>query len=133
MEEEGAKPFLYSSYINGSWLDNALDIGISYKEYWNMTLPELQAMFDSYHRVQKIKAQEQATYDYRLANMIGWSVGRAFNSANKFGPISDYFPELFDSEEIQEQIQVKKDELSAIRFKQFAQSFNKKFLEEKKD
>ena len=41
--------------------------------------------------------------------------------------ISEQYPSLFDSVEIQEQKQKKKDELSALRFKLFADSFNKNF------
>lgn len=98
-----------------------------------MTILELQHIFDSKRRTNKRDAQEKATYYYRLADLIGMSVGRIHSSSNTFPPISDIFPELFDSEEIQEQLQAKKDELSAARFKQFAQSFNKKFTDKKEE
>lgn len=62
---------------------------------------------------------------YNLADMVGRSVARAFTSKNTFPPISEFFPALFDSETEQEKLQEKKDELSALRFRQFAQSFNK--------
>lgn len=44
--------------------------------------------------------------------------------------ISEVFPTLFDSEEAKQRKQEKKAELSALRFKQFAQSFNQKFNKE---
>lgn len=62
-----------------------------------------------------------------LADLIGKSVARIYNSANHMPDISEQYPSLFDSIEIQEQKQKKKDELSALRFKLFADSFNKKF------
>jgi hypothetical protein len=37
------------------------------------------------------------------------------------------YPSLFAAKEIAEEQQKKKDELSAIRFRQFASSFNKRF------
>ena len=42
-------------------------------------------------------------------------------------PISEVYPSLFENEAVEEEIQKKKDELSALRFRQFAQSFNKRF------
>lgn len=41
--------------------------------------------------------------------------------------IEKVYPSLFKSEEIQEQKKQLEDEISVIRFKQFAQSFNKRF------
>lgn len=41
--------------------------------------------------------------------------------------IAEAYPNLFENEEIQEEIQKKKDEASAMRFRLFAQSFNKRF------
>lgn len=64
-----------------------------------------------------------------LADLIGKSISRIYNSANKFPDISEEYPSLFDSIEIQEKKQERKDELSALRFKLFAESFNKKFDE----
>ena len=47
--------------------------------------------------------------------------------------ISVVYPTLFDSKEIEEQKAIKKAELSAARFKQFANAFNNKFKEVAKD
>lgn len=41
--------------------------------------------------------------------------------------IEKVYPNLFDAQEIQVQKQQKQDELSAARFRQFAEAFNKKF------
>lgn len=43
--------------------------------------------------------------------------------------LSEAYPSLFDREAEEERMQETKDELSAIRFKQFAQTYNKKFAE----
>lgn len=110
-------------------MDNALDSGISEFDFWNMTLAELTRLIDSKRRVQKREAQEKASCDYILADMIGRSIARMTSSSNKFPHISQFYPNLFDTEEMEQKIQEKKDELSVLRFKQFTQSFNKKFKE----
>lgn len=98
-----------------------------------MTLGELERAIESKRRVQKVQAQERASFDYILADAIGRSVSRIYNSSNKLPEISELYPSLFDSQEIQELKQEKKDELSAIRFRQFAESFNAKYKEVQKE
>ena len=93
-----------------------------------MTIAELERFFASKQRMEKLRAQEKATYDYTLAELIGRSIARIYNSANHMPEISDVYPTLFDSEQIQAQKAEKQAELSALRFKQFAQSYNQKFL-----
>ena len=44
--------------------------------------------------------------------------------------IEEVYPSLFDSQEVKEAKQQKKDELSALRFKQFVNSHNNKFKKE---
>ena len=94
-----------------------------------MTLSELIRAIDSKKRVEIQKAKEKACYDYILADLIGRSIARVYSSSANLPHISEVYPSLFDNEEVEEQRQQKKDEMSAIRFKQFAQSFNKKFEE----
>lgn len=95
-----------------------------------MTLAEIVRFIESRKRVMKIDAKEKATFYYTLADLIGRSVARIHSSSNQMPKIADVFPSLFDSEEIEEKLQEKKDELSALRFKQFTQSFNRKFNKE---
>ena len=112
------------------WLENSLDIGITEKDFWDMTIAELQRAFASYARREKQRAQEKATLDYTLADLIGRSIARVYNSANHMPDISEVYPTLFDSQELAEKRQEKQAELSALRFKQFADSFNRKFNKE---
>lgn len=122
-------PFLFSNSIY-SWLDAALDMGIEEKDFWDMTFAEIERKLDSYRRVQKQKKQEKASFDYILAELIGRSVARVYHSNNTMPDIATAYPTLFNSKEVEEQKQNRKDELSALRFKQFAQSFNSKFKQE---
>ena len=94
-----------------------------------MTLAELERIFESKKRVEKAKAQERATYDYILADLIGRSVSRIYSSSAKLPELSEVYPLLFNSQEIEEKKQETQAELSALRFKQFANSYNKKFEE----
>ena len=92
-----------------------------------MTIAELIRAIESRKRVMKAEAQERACYDYILADLIGRSISRIHSAANKMPPLYSVYPSLFDAEIIEEQQQQKKDELSVMRFKQFANAFNNKF------
>ena len=95
-----------------------------------MTLNEIRRAIESKQRVEYRRQQERASFDYILADLIGRSVARAFSSSNKMPDISAVYPALFNNEEIQEKKQEEKNKLSALRFKQFAQAYNKKFNKE---
>lgn len=94
-----------------------------------MTIAELERAVESKKRMMKYQQQEKAAFDYTLADLIGRSVARVYSSSNQLPPIYEVYPTLFDSETIKESRQEKIDELSALRFKQFAASFNKRFTE----
>lgn len=108
-------------------MDNALDAGIAERDFWEMTLAELERALASKRRMMKAQAQEKASFDYLLANLIGKSVARIYSSTVTMPEISEVYPSLFDSQEIQEKKREQKAELSAIRFKLFAKSFNDRF------
>lgn len=74
--------------------------------------------------MQKQKSQEKAIFDYKLAELIGISVSRIYNKTNKMPEIDEVYPNLFEAEKMQEEKQKKQDELSAARFRKFAQAFN---------
>lgn len=111
-------------------LDNALDYGISEQEFWNMTIGELDRKVSSCKRLDKHKLKEKATFDYTLAMLIGRAFGA--DEEHPFPDLYDVYPELFkeDIKRHEEEESARKAQLSAIRFIQFAQSFNEKFAEE---
>ena len=90
-----------------------------------MTFGEVYRAINSYNR----QKREQAYFDYILADLIGRSVSRLYNSANTMPDISTAYPFLFDAKEIQEKKQAQQAELSALRFKLFANSYNQRFKE----
>lgn len=112
-------------------LSSALDFGISEMDFWEMTPGEVDRSIQSKIRVRKIETQERASYDYILANLIVKGVNLSLGGKGEFPSIEEAYPGIFDdriaarNEEIQEQ----KMNLSALRFKQFAQSYNRKFKE----
>ena len=127
--EKSPSPFFFSNVVY-KWLDSALDYGISEYDFWNFTLAELTRLIESKKRTQKREARDKANFDYVLADMVGRSISRLYSSSAHMPSIEEVYPSLFDSQEIQEAKQQKKDELSALRFKQFVNSHNKKFQKE---
>lgn len=95
-----------------------------------MTLGELDRAIKSKIRVKKRQDQEKAAFDYILADLIGRSIARLYSSSAKLPEITEVYTTLFDSQELQEKKQAQLEELSALRFKQFAQAYNKKFNKE---
>lgn len=111
------------------WLNNALDAGISESDFWNMTFAEIDRAIESKNRTSLAEEKRKASYDYILADLIGRSVSRVYNSANKMPALYDAYPSLFDKEAEEERIQEQKDRASATRFLQFVQLTNKRFKE----
>lgn len=96
-----------------------------------MTIGELSRAARSHLRMVKMQAREKASFDYTLAQSIGRACGIAFGSyKGEFPDIATIYPTLFDSEEVKRRKQEKQAELSALRFKQFAEAFNQKFNKE---
>lgn len=111
-------------------LPNALDYGISEFDFWNMTLREIENYILSRQRVRKMEAQEKATYDYIQSTLIIKGVGMVLGSKQEFPSVEQAYPGIFEDlvEKKQDELQKAKDELSALRFRQFAQSYNSKFV-----
>lgn len=115
-------------------LDNALDWGLSEHEFWNMTIGELERFTASQQRLEKHRLKERATFDYTLAMLIGRAIAGS-DESNPFPELYEVYPKLFEDDlrRIEEEQSAQQAQLSAIRFIQFAESFNKKFAEEAND
>lgn len=94
-----------------------------------MTIGELQRAFESKMRIIELEDRKRASFDYILSDNIGKSIARLYSSSNKMPTLSDAYPTLFDKEKEQEEAQKRRDELSVLRFKLYANSFNKRFKE----
>lgn len=97
-----------------------------------MTLAEIERAIESKKRIKKIEAQEKAAFNYIQADLIGRSIARIYSSTANYPAISEIYPSLFDSEEITQKKQEQKEKLSILRFRQFANSYNKKYKEVQK-
>lgn len=94
-----------------------------------MTLAEIERLVASRQRTEKARAQERASFDYILADLIGRSIARIHNSSATMPVISEAYPTLFDNQAYIKQQAAKKSELSALRFKLFAEAHNKNIKE----
>lgn len=94
-----------------------------------MTIAEVNRAVDSYLRVTKSKAKERATMDYIQAQLIMAGVSRAINGGkNDFPAIEEVYPSLF-VEELQNREKLQQ-ELSILRFKEYAEYHNNKIKTE---
>jgi hypothetical protein len=106
------------------------------KDFWEMTLAEINRYVISRNRVQRIQAQERASYDYIHANLIIKGISKILgDKSGEFPTIQEVYPQLFDDviEEQKAKIQEQKDNLSALRFKQFANFHNTRYKEVAED
>lgn len=94
-----------------------------------MTLAELDRAVKSWERVEKRKAQEQAAFDYMRATLIGRSIACYFSKDISMPELAECYPSLFidESQKKLEEKQKKQAELSALRFRQFADAYNKRY------
>lgn len=104
-----------------------MDVGIKEQEFWNMTCGEVARAIESHNRRYKQESRERACFDYVLADLVGRSISRIHSSSASMPELYECYPSLFESKEIQEQRAEKQAELSAIRFRLFAETHNKKF------
>ena len=114
-------------------LNNALDYGITEFDFWSMTFAELERVVASRKRVDRQRVQEIATLNHIHAALVGRAFGAAMDNKNDYPTLHEAYPNLFeDVEAIQKKKEEKQElinQLSIIRFKQFAQSYNKRFEE----
>lgn len=100
-----------------------------------MTLAEVKRAIESKLRVKKAEAQEQASFDYILGNLIGASVACVLSNEAKYPPIEEVYSSLF-AEEAKKKEEIKLDaktQLSIARLKQYATFHNKKLKEVAKE
>ena len=95
-----------------------------------MTIAEITRMAKSKQRTTITASKERAMFDYLLADLIGKSVSRIYSNSARMPELYEVYPSLFEQEDIEEKKQEQRDALSALRFKQFAQSYNKRFKKE---
>jgi hypothetical protein len=109
-----------------------LEIGVSELEFWDMTIAECNRLIIAYNKRQKKASQERACADYMLATVLTKNISVVLSGKGQMPTLREAYPELFDEliQEEEEKMAEKKATLSALRFKQFAQSYNERFNKE---
>ena len=123
---------MFSEHLE-QWLENFLDMGLTEWQFWDMTLAELDRYAESFKRVQKRKAQEEAFANYRLADLIGYSMARLYSREAKYPEIYDVYPAIFEKDAILEARDRIRNQRAETWLRNFAESFNKSKTEEGKD
>ena len=129
MEDEETPPPKTLTELIYKMLDNALDYEITEKDFWDMTVGEVDRAVKSKIRRDRLKSQEKASFDYILADLIIRGVARALGDKSEYPSIEKAYTGLFDDviEERKAKAEEQRMNLSALRFKQFAQSYNNGF------
>ena len=109
-----------------SLLDNSLLCGLSELDFWEMTIGEVSRYINARNKIRKMEAQERASYDYILANLIAKGVSISLGAKDTMPSIYEVYGEVFEDivKEKEEEKQEKIMQLSALRFRQFAHSYN---------
>ena len=94
-----------------------------------MTIAEIERAVASKNRVKELEQKEKALFDYIHAELVGRSMARVFNASNEYPSIEEAYPTIFENVAAIQEKQAKKAELSALRFKLFADNYNSKFKE----
>ena len=78
-----------------------------------------------------MEAKEQASSNYIQALLIGRVLLAAFDNNVSVPKIHELYPSLFQENKVDEDtLAEQQDLLSALRFEQFAQSFNERYYKE---
>ena len=95
-EEINNEPQTFEEMCN-DMLVQCLAIGLSRQEFYNSTLKEITQFVDAYKKQQQNKLEEQAYFDWMLANLIGSSVARLMSKDAKFPKLEEAYPFVKDS------------------------------------
>ena len=97
-----------------------------------MTIAELERAIASKNRLKQAEEKEHATFDYILASMIARGVQSAICGGEGIPDITEVYSSLFvdDLKKKEQEQQALKDELSALRFRQYANFHNERIAKE---
>lgn len=102
----------------------AIECGISHWDFWELSFGEISLLISVHNKKEKQRIQEQATFNYSLANLIYISVARLMDKNAKYPPIEEAYPNLFDSVEVQPKQQDWR--IAKERLMKYAEAHNKK-------
>lgn len=110
-------------------LEQCMSIGMAEDEFYSKTLAEITRSVEAHNKQQLQEMEQQAFFDYQLANLIGSSVARLISKDAKFPKMHEVYGFL-DTEEHRQarQEQERKQKLSQYReyMMALAKTHNKK-------
>ena len=80
------------------FLKGCMRKGINEDTFWSSTYGELMRQIESIKDSEMDESRQKAFFDYRLANLIGISIGRLMSKEVEFPDIEKIYPELFSDE-----------------------------------
>ena len=99
-----------------------------------MTIAELDRYIASRQRILKLEAKEKASSNYIQALLVGRVMLSAFDNNITVPKLHEVYPTLFEESKVaEEKLVEQQDILSALRFTQFAKSFNEKYYKEEQN
>lgn len=129
--KEETSPFL-ADHVEG-WLESAIYYGISEEAFWHMTIPELQRAISAIKQKQMDDARLRASMDYTLAALTACFMAKTHSKSATVPKMEEIYASLFmDADTLEkrkEEERLREEELSAIRFKRFADSYNARHKE----
>ena len=97
-ELEGNVPQTFEEMAN-DMLVQCLAIGLSRQEFYQSTLKEVVQCVEAYKTQQQNKLEEQAYFDWQLANLIGVSVARLLSKEAKYPKLEEAYPFINSTED----------------------------------
>lgn len=89
-------PKSFEEYIE-ELLKVAIQAGISYSDFWEMTVGEVTLIVETYNKKQEEEYKIQLSLDYQLASNIAYFVGLALNG-KQIPSLQKTYPSLFNEE-----------------------------------
>ena len=99
--EGDTPPQSFEEYIE-ELLKVAIQAGISYSDFWEMTVGEISLIVDAYNKKQVEDYKIQLSLDYQLAANISHFMGRVLNG-KQIPSLQETYPSLFSDENEVEQ------------------------------
>lgn len=85
-------------------LNNALQVGISYKDFWDLSFAEYRLIVDAYNTKQLESQKNTIAYNYLLARDISYFVGLAMSgNIKKIPKLEELYPDVYLQKEEQEE------------------------------
>lgn len=106
-------------------LGQCMSIGMKENEFYELTLDQITRYVESYTKQQENKYQDQAFFDYQLANLIRIAIGGLIDKKVSFPALEKAYPFVKGTyeKEVDEQWEM---EVQRIKLREWAEQMNQK-------